>query len=414
MDVSKRVRILVISGAYPPMRAGESSNAHHLCRHLADRKLDVQVLTSVGNTGANDPGVTVHPIMDNWSWLEAARLARFVERCSPDAVLLMYLDAMYNYHPMMTFAATIAKRRLPRVPFVTRYESPLGGAGSKAGVAARMGRKLVAMLLGGTDVAYSSGTLLRDSDGVIVLCESHRMVLVEEWPGVREKAIVIPPSPNVLICPEADGAARSRGRARLGIGNEEFVIAFFGYVYPKKGIETLLEAFQILVRGGRNARLVFIGGTIDIDAEVSGRYWDRMQELCKDLGVADKTTWTGAFRSDGEEGSLFLRAADVCVLPLLGGVQLNNSSFSVMAAHGMPIITTRGPTTDPVFVDGENVRFCEPRNAAALADRIGALIDSEQARERLRSGISKLAHEWLSWDQGIARTVAALNVRVGA
>jgi glycosyltransferase involved in cell wall biosynthesis len=106
-----------------------------------------------------------------------------------------------------------------------------------------------------------------------------------------------------------------------------------------------------------------------------------------------------------------LRAADVCVLPLLKGVQLNNSSFSAMAAHGMPIVTTRGPMTDQAFVEGENVLFCEPTDAAAIADRIGALMDSEQLRERLRSGVTKLAQEWLSWETSIARTLAALQVR---
>lgn len=401
----------MISGAYPPMHAGESANAHHLCRHLAGQKLDVQVLTSIGNTGTGDAGVTVHPIMRSWSWLEAPRFARFVKRCAPDAVLLMYLGGMYNYHPMMTFAPTIVKRQFPRIPFVTRYESPFAGALPRTTLAARIGRKLVVTVFGGTDIAYGSGTLLRDSDHVIVLCEGHRGVLAEEWPKAREKVVVIPPSPNVLVCPEADGAARLRGRARLGVGAEEFVIAFFGYVYPKKGIETLLEAFQIVRRDRSKARLVFIGGTNDIDAEVSQRYWDEMQRLCRELGVADKTTWTGAFKSEGEEGSLYLRAADVCVLPLLKGVQLNNSSFSTMAAHGLPIITTRGPMTDQVFVDGENVLLCEPRDAAALATKINALMDSEQLRVRLRSGVIKLAQEWLSWDKGIVRTLAMLEVR---
>jgi len=405
------VRVLVISGAYPPMRAGESANAHQLCRHLADRNLDVQVLTSIGNTGAGDAGVTVHPIMRSWSWLEAPRFARFVRRCAPDAVLLMYIGVMYNYHPMVTFASTIVKRQFPRIPFVTRYESPFAGAAPRTTLAARMGRKLVLAVLGGTDVAYGSGTLLRDSDHVIALCEGHRTALADEWPRVLEKTVVIPPSPNVLVCPEDDGKARSRGRTRLGFGAEEFVIAFFGYVYPKKGIETLLEAFQIVRQDRGKARLVFIGGTIDLDAEISGRYWDEMQRLSRELGVADKTTWTGAFKSGGDEGSLYLRAADVCVLPLLKGVQLNNSSFSAMAAHGMPIVATRGTATDQVFVDGENVLLCEPRNAAALANKINALMDSEQLRERLRSGVSKLAQEWLSWDKGIARTLAVLGVR---
>jgi glycosyltransferase involved in cell wall biosynthesis len=392
------------------MHAGESSNAHHLCRHLAGRNHEVHVLTSEANTGAGDPGIRVHPIMQTWSWLEAPRFTRFARQCAPDAVLLVYLNAIYNYHPMMTFSPTLVRRLMPRVPFVTRYESPVGGAAPRTTLSARVGRKVVAAALGGKDILYSDGTLLRDSDRVIVLCEGHREVLAQRWPQIRDKVVVIPPPPNIVVSPEAAGSARTRGRALLGLAAEEFVIAFFGYVYPKKGIETLLEAFGVLSHDHPRARLVFIGGTLDIDSDVSGRYWDEMQQLCRALGIADKTLWTGAFRSDREEGSLYLRAADVCVLPLLNGVQLNNSSFSALAAHGMPIVTTRGPATDRVFADGDNVLFFEARNAGALAEKLKFLMNNSQARERLRSGVGMLAREWLSWDRGIERTLATLGV----
>lgn len=348
--------------------------------------------------------------MRSWSWLEAGRLARFVGRCAPDAILLVYLDAIYQYHPMITFSPTLAKRLMPTVPFVTRYESPLGGAGtSRRRVFARVGRRLATALAGHHGVTYTAGTLLRDSNSVIVLCEYHGDVLAADWPPVREKTVVIPPPPNVLVSPEAGGSARERGRARLGVGASDFVIAFFGYVYPKKGIETLLEAFRRILQHGRRARLVFIGGTLDVDREASERYWKEMQQLSRALEVAHRTIWTGAFRSDQEDGSLYLRAADACVLPLLNGVQLNNSSFSAMAAHGMPIVTTKGPTTDRAIVDGEHVLFFDPRDAGALADRLMLLMDNEPMRARLKAGIGRLADNWLSWDKGMDRTLATLS-----
>jgi len=405
------VKILVISAAYPPMHAGESANAHHLCTRLAQRGLDVHVLTSIGNSGADDAGVTVHPVMERWSWREVPRLRRFLAQCAPDAILLMYLGGMYQYHPMMTFAPTLARQVLPGVPFVTRYESPFAGAAPIApGLTTRILRRAAAWAAG-SGVSYNSGTLLRDSDHVIVLCEGHRIVLVEDTPSVHDRIVVIPPAPNVRVSSEPAAHARVQGRAKLGVDPDDFVIAFFGYVYPKKGIETLLEAFQRIRRARTNARLVFIGGTIDLDAEVSGRYWDAMQQLCTELGVADRTVWTGAFKSDGEDASLYLRAADVCVLPLHAGVQLNNSSFSAMAAHGVPIVTTRGAFTDQAFVDGDNVLLCEPRDAAALALAIDRLIDDVSLRQRLQQGVSQLAHDWLSWDEAIARTTALFRTR---
>ena len=39
-----------------------------------------------------------------------------------------------------------------------------------------------------------------------------------------------------------------------------FLIAYFGYVYPLKGIETLLAAFSLIAKRDARARLVIIGG----------------------------------------------------------------------------------------------------------------------------------------------------------
>ena len=46
------LKLLFISAAFPPMRAGEADHAYHLCRHLAKRGVEVHVLTTkiVGRT----------------------------------------------------------------------------------------------------------------------------------------------------------------------------------------------------------------------------------------------------------------------------------------------------------------------------------------------------------------------------
>ena len=60
---------------------------------------------------------------------------------------------------------------------------------------------------------------------------------------------------------------------------------------------------------------------------------------------------------------------------------------------------------------GENVLLVEPRDPAALAQAIGTLMQDDDLRHHLRDGVTKLAHEWLSWDEAIPRTVALLNPR---
>lgn len=397
------------------MHAGEATNAYHLCKQLVERGIEVHVLTSIGNVGTADARIRVHPIMQNWSWTELLRARTFLKSCAPDAIFLMYIGLMYKFHPMVTFLPTLCKKLFPNVPFVTRYESTFVGADpSKTGLISRVFRKLMVRWAGIRGVVYSSGTLLRDSDSVIALCERHRAMLIEEWPPVGSKVALIPPPPNLFIASNDGGEARERGRKRLGVGPAEFVVTFFGYLYPIKGIETLLRAFATVSAQRPEAKLLFIGGKVDLDVQGGASYFDEMQALAKTLQIDGRTTWTGAFKSTEEDASLLLHASDVCVLPFLEGVQLNNSSFASMVAHGLPIIVTRGPLMDQAFVHGENVLTCEPKDHQAVARLLLNVMDDAALRDRLRAGALKLAADWFSWETATEKTLTALRPRLSA
>jgi hypothetical protein len=74
------VKVLVVSAAFPPMSSGESTNAFYLCQHLAERNLDVHVLTTHSSATACARGITVHPIMQRWSWPEVPRFIKFLKQ----------------------------------------------------------------------------------------------------------------------------------------------------------------------------------------------------------------------------------------------------------------------------------------------------------------------------------------------
>ncbi|BCA54120.1 hypothetical protein W02_12600 [Nitrospira sp. KM1] len=406
------MKVLVISAAYPPLHAGEATNAFFLCKQLANRNLDVHVLTTRGNIGTGDSGITVHAVMDTWSWSETSRLVAFLRQSAPDAILLMYLGLMYNFHPMVTFIPTIAKRLFPSVPFVTRFENVcLASDPSRGSLLSRGFRKwLVLQLAGKHDVSYSYGTLLRDSDELILLCKQHRQYLQEEKTPIDGKAQLIPPPPNMLMCSLSD-TDRHDERKKLGINAEDFVIAFLGYIYPAKGVETLLRAVELLVRKNARAKLLFVGGRFGLDADGKDSYVQRMYDLAGQLGLKDNIIWTGSFKAEDEVGSRYLRTADAGVFTFVQGVQLNNSSFSSMAAHGLPMVATRGPWLDEAFVHKENVLLCEPNDPNALAAVLEELIGDEKLRDRLRIGALKLSSEWFSWDRATDRTIGLLTPR---
>jgi glycosyltransferase involved in cell wall biosynthesis len=407
------MRVLIISATFPPVKSGGANYAFHLSQHLAARGADVHVLTSRIEGVPAEPGVTVYPLMRDWSWRETAKLLRLARRLRPDVVNLHFHGLLYHNHPMITFALTPLKRLLARARVVTLIEYPVGIELDLSGRAARAFYRAAAHAVGVEGIDRSYGTILRDSDAVILLSDSHLAPLAAHAAGVAAKCVTIPPPPLLKIAPEAGGATRRRGRASLGVADAEFLLIYFGFIYPNKGLETLLAALAALAARGRAARLLIVGGSNEVLLKEAGRplYAEELRELAGRLGVADSVTWTGYLPLETDEASVYFRSADVCVLPFDAGVHLNNSTFSVAATHGLPVVTTRPASLEPVFREGENVLLCPPKEPEALADAIEAVISDEGLRRRLGRGASELARERLSWERVMDETLELFEGR---
>jgi len=404
------MKILVISGAFPPMPFAEAGHTLHLCQHLARHDVDVHLLTT---SGAATEGLSfnVHPIMRDWSWGDLPRFVRFLKQCSPNAVLMIYIGLIYNDHPMTTFAPTISKFALPGVPFVAQFENVMGVPAHRCSLVARVIRQIAKRWVGAEGVDYEFGTLLRDSDGVIALGGRHEAELANRHPAVAQKCVLIPPPPTLTVLDGGNGGSRQAGRKLLRVGSDDFVLMYFGYIYSNKGLETLLRAFRLVRNRGSSARLVIAGGIPAHLYEERLSYLKELKELATALRLESEVVWTGKWDWDRNVESLYLHAADVCVLPFDYGVSMNNSTFAAAAAHGLPIISTRGKTLERFFLHGENVFLCPPRDPEALAAAIQTVTDRAELRGHLGSGALKLADEWFSWDRAVERTLATLNLR---
>src|SRR5262245_25293847 len=400
------MRLLLISGAYPPTRAGEADHAYMIAKHLAARGVDVRVLTTAGTAPSNNDKPTVSRAMRRWSWSELPRLLWILWRHQPDVVLLMYIGWIYDAHPMITFLPTIAKFVRRRTRCVTQFENALGSEPYNLSRMARGPRKAFAVLLGPRRVNYQFGTLLHDSDAIVVLSVHHRHQL-SAANRVDAPVTLIPPPPLLPVA--GSKAARPEGRRRLGLRDDEFLIAYFGYVYPRKGLETLGSAFRRVLDARPDVKLAIIGGPLAGEEA----HYAKIQDLYKELGISASVTWTG-FLEDTEELAMYLAAADLCAHPIDIGVQLNNSSFAAAAASGLPIVATRGPQLEAPFVNGYNALLCPPKDPVALAGAIEAVINDPVLKERLARGALALAREWFSWEGAIDRLMSVLTTSADA
>lgn len=412
------MRLLFISDAFPPFAAGEADHALYLCRELARRGLDVDVLTTRRKgVSEYDEGLKIHAVMDSWSWWERSRLRRVIHESQPDVVLLFHSGWAYGRHPMITLAPTVAKSLLPSVHFVTKFTS-LGGAPLmrlrvRSGldltfrVHSHLTKRLIARSMGVHDRLHSSlGTLLSDSDYLFVMSGQDQETIRSEYPELSAPCELDPPPPLIRILAEGEGEPRQETRSRLGVPEGVPLLAYFGYIYGGKGLETLVQAFAHLKRHIEDdVRLLLIGGTPP-DATT---YAEKLLELTETLGVREDVIVTGEYETGSGQASEFLRAADVAVLPFDDGAQLYRSSIAAAAAHGLPIVTTRSSGTEAAFRDRENVLLTAPGDAEQLATAISTVLRDHRLREELALGALDLAEEWFSWEASIDRTLVALR-----
>jgi len=171
------------------------------------------------------------------------------------------------------------------------------------------------------------------------------------------------------------GAAECRedSRQKLGLSDEP-VVAFTGRFVREKGIAELLEAVARL-RGEHPAlRLLIIGGSLPSDRDPAEAHLAAMVER---LGLQDTLITTGFT----DRVAYFLSAADVFVLPSYRE-GMPRSILEAMAM-GLPVVATNIRGCREEVVDGVTGFLVPLRDAPALADRIGRLIDDHAERQRM-------------------------------
>ncbi|HEX5006053.1 MAG TPA: glycosyltransferase family 4 protein [Hyphomonadaceae bacterium] len=400
-------KILVITGVFPPTQIAEADHIARLSAELAARGYSVDVLTTENDNIPDSANHRIHRVMPSWRWAHRNRLLDFARQIDPDLVYIWYIGHGYDFHPMVTFAPTWLKGTLPRAKIVTQITAPVGARPKLQNLVSRLIRKGAVLTSGSQGVDYAYGTLLRDSDRFVAMAGAHLSRFADAFPALGSKATIIPPPPLVQLSPPGS-ASRQRGRDLMGFGANDLVFAYFGRLYRGKGLETLIDAFAVVHSKLPQARLAIVGGPIAVQLDQTWRL-ESLYEQAQRLGIAQRIHWSGEFPFEGDTGSLYLRGADIAVLPFDEGAALNNSSIAACAAHDLPLITTIGNQVEPEFVDGQNTLLIPATDADALAVAMVRLGSDAALRVHLRAGIQALQAKHFSWETSVDRTVAVFE-----
>lgn len=215
--------------------------------------------------------------------------------------------------------------------------------------------------------------------------------LVAPWFEIPPEKVLQVDHPSYAGAYE-DRVSREQARHELGIMPDELVYAVVGAIRPYKGLTALLDAWDALPADGRPRRLIVAGGANNEPG---------LAEFLERAAV-HPTVLLNARQVPAQEMQLFLRSADIAVLPYLRS--LNSGALMLALTFGLPVIVPAGgglaetvePTFARTFVLGDGASLVEALVAAgelatdesrAAAKAVAARHDPGPLSERFAAGI---------------------------
>ncbi len=221
------------------------------------------------------------------------------------------------------------------------------------------------------------------ADRLIAATAAEKAQLMWLYHAPADKIRIVPPGVDLQRFHPLDQTA---ARTRVEVPPDHHLLLFVGRIEPLKGLETLLRAMALVADEHGHGQwqphtcpgmcLAVIGGSPDADQDVE---MSRLKSLRQELGLDEMVTFLGA--RDQDTLQYYYSAADVVIMPS------HYESFGMVAleamACGTPVIASEVGGLAFLVKHGRTGFHVPDREPRQLADRILALIDDPQLRERL-------------------------------
>ncbi len=346
------MRVVVVTGIWPPDPGGPASHAPALADFLSRRGHEVEVVT----TADDRPDTRDYPI----HWVSRALPAglRHLRCISLVRTSAARSDAIYATSMVRRAALGVALARRPLVVKLVSDEvyERATRSGRYAGTLDEFQR------IGGVRVRvlrWARNAALRRAWHV--LCPSAYLRDVALGWGLDPGRVSVLPNPAPAL-----PALPSRAELRAELGLDGAVLAFAGRLGPQKALGVALQAVAAVP-----------GVTLAIAGDGPDR--GQLERSARELGLADRARFLGSVPR--EDVLRLFRAADASVL----SSAWENFPHTVVEALavGCPVIATAVGGVPEVVRDGENGLLVAPGDPEALAGAIRRFFDDEELRGRL-------------------------------
>jgi phosphatidylinositol alpha-1,6-mannosyltransferase len=238
-------------------------------------------------------------------------------------------------------------------------------------------RQLLRRIGEGTDTITYLGEYTRSRIAAALTPEAAgRMVQLP--PGVDEKT----------FHPDSGG---DEARERLGLTGRPVVVCVSRLV-PRKGQDTLILAMPAILARVPDAVLLIVGG---------GPYEKELRKLARETGVTGSVRFTGSV--PWEELPAHYGAGDVFAMPCRtrrGGLDVEGLGIVYLeaSATGLPVVAGDSGGAPDAVLDGATGWVVRGGSAEESAERIVALLQDPQTRQRMgERGRAWVEEKW-RWD----------------
>jgi glycogen synthase len=361
-------RALILSWEYPPLiEGGLARHVRKLAESLAERGLDVHVLTRGGEESPPEDvagGVEIHRVREPTRPRDLGEFVAWVERMNSDMLAAgvelgdrYEFDLVHGHDWLVAGACDHLARRFDS-PLVTTIHATEHGRHQ-----------------GWVDEhpqSYIHGVerwITNRSDRVIA-CSYYMREQVADIFGVEEDRVTV--IPNGIDPDEMqphDGPELERLRSEFAAPHERLVLLVGRLVY-EKGFQIALEAMPALIERVPRTRFIVAG---------SGTHEEQLRAQAEELGLGAEGTFLG-WIGDDVLHSLY-RIADVCVVPSI------YEPFGLVAleamASGCPcIVADTGGLREVVPHDEVGLRF-RARDPDDLIDVTARVLSQPELGRRL-------------------------------
>jgi glycosyltransferase involved in cell wall biosynthesis len=220
-------------------------------------------------------------------------------------------------------------------------------------------------------------------DGIICHSDNIKTRLVNEFSVPPEKIAVIPHGPFFYDLPVA---TTTHAFKTLGIEPEISFVLWQGIIFPYKGIDLLLDAWQQVEAANDNVRLVIAGTG-------APEFLDQIQEQIARLNLK-RVKLHPHFISTEELVALY-RAAGIVVYPYRAIT--TSGALATGLALGKTIVASDLPVFRELLTHRGNALLVDPQNPSALADALLELTNHSSLRRQLAANVQAMNFGDQSW-----------------